>query len=139
MSGMNMKREIDLIDAREADIPFIVDLLKENGLPISDIREKRDSLFLAGSEGAVVGIGGVELMGEYGLLRSLAVKQADRGKGYGQAITRGLIEYSRAAGVKELYLLTITAAPFFERLGFERIPRDRAPLPVTQTSEFSGL
>ncbi len=134
-----MDREIILSAAEEEDIPFIIDLLEENGLPFSDIPAKRDSFFLARVNGAVVGIGGVEVLGEYGLLRSLAVIREERNRGYGRAVTRALIGHARKAGVRVLYLLTMTAAPFFERLGFERIQRDLAPLPITLTDEFSGL
>lgn len=134
-----MEKEIILVPATEKDIPFIMALLEENGLPSSDIPSVWGSLFLACFEAAVVGIGGVEILGEYGLLRSLAVVQEERGRGYGQAVTRGLIHHARQAGVRELYLLTMTAAAFFEGLGFERVPRDRAPLPITHTSQFCGL
>jgi N-acetylglutamate synthase-like GNAT family acetyltransferase len=134
-----MKREIALTAAKREDIPLIVELLRENGLPFSDIPEKRDSLFLARSGGAVVGIGGVEILGKYGLLRSVAVIREERNRGYGRAVTEGLIGHATTAGVKDLYLLTTTAAPFFEGLGFERIRRDRAPLAITRTSEFSDL
>jgi N-acetylglutamate synthase-like GNAT family acetyltransferase len=134
-----MKREIVLTAAKDEDIPFIVELLKENGLPFSDIPDKGDSLFLARSDGAVIGIGGVEILGEYGLLRSLAVMREEQNRGYGRAVARGLIHHAREAGVKDLYLLTMTAAPFFEGLGFERVHRDLAPRPITLTSEFSNL
>jgi amino-acid N-acetyltransferase len=134
-----MTHEIDLVGARESDIPFVVDLLKQNGLPFADIPEKREALFLARSGGSVVGIGGVEILGRSGLLRSLAVKQDERNKGYGRAITVQLMDHAGRAGVKELYLLTNTATAFFERLGFTRIGRDSAPRAITQTSEFSSL
>ena len=134
-----MKREIVLVPTTERDVPFVVALLEENGLPSSDIPEKWGSLFLARSDGSVVGTGGVEILGEYGLLRSLAVIQGERNRGYGRAVVRGLTHHARQSGVRELYLLTTTAAVFFEGLGFERVPRENAPLPITQTSEFCGL
>jgi amino-acid N-acetyltransferase len=134
-----MDQELVLWAAGKQDIPFIVELLGENGLPFSDIPEKYDSLFLARVSGAVVGAGGVEILGEHGLLRSLAIVREERSRGYGQAVTRGLIHHARKAGVKSLYLLTTTAAGFFEGLGFERIGRELAPGPITLTSEFSGL
>jgi N-acetylglutamate synthase-like GNAT family acetyltransferase len=137
--GENVQREVILTPATETDVPFIAGLLEENGLPSSDIPEKRASLFLARSDGSVVGTGGVEVLGEYGLLRSLAVVSEERGRGYGSAVARGLCHHARQAGVRELYLLTTTAAPFFEGLGFTRVPRDLAPTPITQTSEFSSL
>ncbi len=139
MRGKNVKHELVLTPATERDVPFIVALLEENGLPSSDIPEKWGSLFLARSDGSVVGAGGVEILGEYGLLRSLAVTQGERNRGYGRAVVRGLTHHAQQAGVRELYLLTMTAAAFFEGLGFERVPRENAPLPITQTSEFCGL
>ncbi len=137
--GGSMKRDVLLVGAKEADIAFMTDLLKQNALPFSDIPEKKDSLFLARSGSLVVGIGGVELLGEYGLLRSLAIKEEEQGKGYGLAVVKGLMNHARQGGVRELYLLTTTATPFFERIGFEKVRRDRAPFPITQTSEFTGL
>ncbi len=134
-----MDRKIVLDAAREEDIPFSVGLLEENGLPVSDIPDKRDSLFLARSGDTVVGIGGVEILGEYGLLRSLAIVDRLRGRGYGGAVVRELVRRARSAGVHKLYLLTTTAAPFFEGIGFERIEREAAPGPIAGTSEFSSL
>jgi mannose-6-phosphate isomerase-like protein (cupin superfamily) len=42
-------------------------------------------------------------------------------------------------GVRDVYLLTTTAARFFERAGFATIPRDQAPLAICQTTEFRSL
>jgi amino-acid N-acetyltransferase len=134
-----MDREIVLDAAREENIPFIMGLLEENGLPVSDIADKRGSIFLARSGDTVVGIGGVEILGEYGLLRSLAIVREQRGRGYGGAVVRELVRRARSAGVLRLYLLTTTAAPFFEGIGFERIEREQAPRPIAETSEFSNL
>jgi amino-acid N-acetyltransferase len=134
-----MAAAVTLAPARAEDIPFIVGLLEENGLPASDAPEKIDSLYLARTDGGVVGIGGVECLGEYGLLRSLAVLPEARNKGYGRAITHDLMARAKRQGVRELYLLTMTAREFFEREGFERIDRSLAPEPLTQTSQFSCL
>jgi amino-acid N-acetyltransferase len=134
-----MKRDVALVRAREKDVPFMMDLLRQSALPFSDIPEKVDSLFLVRSGSVVVGIGGVELMGEYGLLRSLAIEKEEQGKGYGLAVVNGLMDHARQGGVRELYLLTTTATPFFARFGFEKVGRDQAPRVITQTSEFAGL
>ncbi|MBN2224744.1 MAG: hypothetical protein JW765_08745 [Deltaproteobacteria bacterium] len=63
----------------------------------------------------------------------------EQDRGYGRAVARGLMHHARKSGVKDLYLLTTTAAPFFEGLGFERVHRDLAPRAITLTSEFSVL
>lgn len=134
-----MNREIVLTPATDRDIEYIVGMLEENGLVSADIPEKIDRLFLAALDGAVVGVGGVELLGEYGLLRSLAIARDQRNNGYGRAVVRGLMHHARQMGVKSLYLLTTDAAPFFEGLGFGRVQRAQAPEPITLTSEFSTL
>lgn len=87
----------------------------------------------------MVGIGAVEFCGDYGLLRSLVIEEPFRGKGYGKELCSQLMEYARTNGVKELYLLILTAADFFEKLGFERINRQTAPEPISQTTEFMSL
>ena len=130
---------VTLKKAGAGDIPRITRLLKEYRLPASDVPDKIDSLFLALSDRHVVGIGGVELLGEYGLLRSLAVNRDDQGRGYGTAITDALIGHARERGVRELFLLTIDAQQFFKRQGFEEIDRSLAPVPIKETSQFSCL
>jgi len=135
----HVRREIVLTPATERDVPFIVGLLDENNLPSADIPDKWGALFLARSEETVVGIGGVEILGRYGLLRSLAVVRDLRGRGYGRAVTGGLLDHARRKGVTEIYLLTMTAAAFFEGLGFTRVQRESAPPPIASTSEFCGL
>jgi N-acetylglutamate synthase-like GNAT family acetyltransferase len=39
-------------------------------------------------------------------------------------------------GVTEVYLLTMLASPFFEKLGFERIPREQVPPDIGRSREF---
>jgi amino-acid N-acetyltransferase len=41
--------------------------------------------------------------------------------------------------VKALYLLTIDAAAFFSRLGYQEIARSEAPAAITGTAQFAGL
>ena len=42
-------------------------------------------------------------------------------------------------GVRSIYLLTTTAEAFFNRLGYERMGRSRAPSSIKRTREFAGL
>ena len=50
-----------------------------------------------------------------------------------------MLRKAKAKGLTELFLLTTTAAAFFERLGFRAVPLDTAPLPIQHTQEFSTL
>ena len=42
-------------------------------------------------------------------------------------------------GLRELYLLTNTAAPFFERRGYARIAREAAPAAIRASSESAAI
>jgi amino-acid N-acetyltransferase len=82
---------------------------------------------------------GLELHGDVALLRSLVVEPAHRGSGDGVALVAAAEEHARHHGVRQIYLLTTTAAPFFARLGWRDADRDGAPDAIRRTREFSGL
>ncbi|PSO66112.1 MAG: N-acetylglutamate synthase [Cyanobacteria bacterium SW_12_48_29] len=97
------------------------------------------TFFLGSADSKVVEIGGLEIYEKWGLLRSLVIETAFRGKGYGQAFTRDLIEYAKLKGVREIYLLTTTAVTFFTKIGFEIVERSTVPLMIKSTSQFTSL
>ncbi|SER70932.1 arsenic resistance N-acetyltransferase ArsN2 [Natrinema salaciae] len=130
---------ITLRDATAADLDRLEALLDANGLPTRDVRTKPECFFVAVSETAWIGIGGVELYGSHGLLRSVVVTEPNRGRGYGAALVDALEEYARANGVESLYLLTTTAAAFFRRAGYEAIERAAVPPRIQRTTEFAAL
>ncbi len=133
-----MPLEIWLRNARKEDLSLIVELLKNGNLPYEDIPSKLDCMFIVYSE-KIVGIGGIEIYGKYGLLRSVVIKEEFRGKGYGMKLCMKLIEKARQRGVRELYLLTTTAERFFRKLGFNVAERERVPEVIQKTDEFSSL
>lgn len=63
------------------------------------------------------GVVGLEVYGKVALLRSLAVSATSRGNGYGKDLVARAERYAQSLGVTEIYLLTTTAATFFEQLG----------------------
>ncbi|WXG47087.1 MAG: arsenic resistance N-acetyltransferase ArsN2 [Candidatus Atabeyarchaeum deiterrae] len=130
---------MELRKATSRDLPRIERLLKGNELPFEDIRSKMDFIFLARVNAEDVGIGGVEIRGKCGLLRSVVVEKPHRGEGYGRMLCDKLVEYAKTQGVGELYLLTMTAERFFLKMGFRRINRDNVPMDIQNTTEFSEL
>lgn len=114
-------------------------LLKSSGLPADDINYKRDLLVGYYEEGALVGTGGLEIHGGYGLLRSLSVKLGIRGKSVGTTITEFLLKQGKDKKLRGIYLLTETAKGFFERKGFQVVSRDHVPEEVKASSEFSHV
>ena len=114
-------------------------LLKSSGLPADDLDYQRDLLVGYYEEGSLVGTGGLEVHGGYGLLRSLSVKLGIRGKSVGTAITEYLLNQAKEKKLKGIYLLTETAKGFFEKKGFQVVTRDQVPGEVKSSSEFSHV
>lgn len=131
--------EVNLQEATADDLSLIEKLLKNNDLPYEDIPSKIDCLFLGYVSSRLVGIGGLEIYGTYGLLRSLVIEETARGVGYGKALSDGLIGYAKEKEITEIYLLTTTAESFFANRGFRIVDRNAVPREIQKTSEFSGL
>lgn len=125
--------------ARAEDLPAVKRLLAASGLPLDGVDESfGDAWAVAESEGALAGVAGVEIHGSSGLLRSVAVAEKARGRGVGEALVRNRIDFARERGIERLLLLTTTAANWFERLSFRRVPRAAAPAEVMRSREFQG-
>lgn len=122
------------------DLPTVISLLEEAGLPCEDIAAADLPEFLVASGGpSVLGVVGLERYGKNALLRSLAVRPASRHTGLGSQLADAAEARASATGVKTLYLLTTTAAAFFARRGYEVIARGEAPPALQQTAAFSRL
>jgi amino-acid N-acetyltransferase len=123
--------------ATEKDLGAVESTLRESDLPLDGLQDQfGDGYAVAESDGQVIGVEGIEVHGEDGLLRSAAVVSSWRGRGVGDALTRDRIEWARERGLRSLYLLTNTAADYFPRFGFTRIERDTAPDAVRRSKEF---
>ena len=109
------------------------------GLPVDDLSDAGRSFFRFSREGETVGFGGLELYGEAALLRSIVVLPDRQGFGFGHAITLGLLDEARGKGAGAAYLLTESAAPFFQSLGFRAIARDEAPAAILTTQQAASL
>jgi amino-acid N-acetyltransferase len=117
-----------------------VALLQAQGLPVSDITyEHLEHFFFIGSDGSPSGLVGLEIYGSDALLRSLVVGESARGTGLGSALTNHAEQYAASKRVRSIYLLMTTAEAFFQRLGYERIERSRAPSSIERTREFASL
>lgn len=125
--------------ASVASLDAVLRLLSNSGLPVADVEAHIDAFTLARSEGHLVGIVGLELHGELGLLRSLFVAPAHRSKGIGAALVQSVQLRAATKGVRELYLLTTGATAYFENLGFASLPRDQVPQEIRCTAQFSSL
>ncbi len=108
-------------------------------LPIEDLPETLDNFLVAIENGRLIGVIGLEIYGDYGLLRSLAVLPAHRNKGIAGKLIERLESLAGLKGLKELYLLTETAPEYFASKAFQKISRDEVPDEVKTSSEFSHV
>jgi amino-acid N-acetyltransferase len=130
--------DVTLRRAQTADLPAVEALLRARQLPLDGVRERFERFWVADADGAVVGAAGLEVHGRLGLLRSLAVEQEAGGTGIGSRLTWQLLEEAVGLGLREVYLLTTTAAEFFPRFGFVRIRRMEVPSELQASPEFAA-
>jgi N-acetylglutamate synthase-like GNAT family acetyltransferase/uncharacterized damage-inducible protein DinB len=126
--------------AKPGDLPAVTRLLDDSGLPTSDVTpEKLRHFLVARRGGALVGVIGVEPLGDDGLLRSAAVAPGLRGQGLGVELVAALERRAREQGIGRLFLLTTTAEKFFRGRGYGSVARDAAPPAVRDTAEYREL
>jgi amino-acid N-acetyltransferase len=126
--------------ARAEDLGALRALLRTCDLPCEDLTTRHLAHFLvAPDDNGLRGCVGLEPRGEEALLRSLAVRPAARGEGLGGRLVAAVERRARRAGLRTLYLLTTTAAPFFRRHGYAHIDRAELPGPIQQTEEAARL
>ncbi len=114
----------------------LIGLLQAAGLCHTDLEAPQVKLFSVSAARERVGYFGYEIYGHAALFRSLVVVPGFRGQGYGTLIWQQAKEHLQNQQVKEVYLLTNTAAPFFRKLGFTAVPRSAAPPRIAGTTEF---
>jgi len=111
------------------------------GLPTEDLGSP-GQLFKVVRDGTGNGpaaIGGLEMHPPYGLLRSCVVRADRRKEGLARAIVLDLLVEARARGLRQVFLLTETAAPYFEQFGFARVERDALPAEIAASEQAASL
>ena len=116
----------------------IINLLKENTLPVDDIGENT-SLFGFMDDNKLLGSAGLEVFDDCALIRSISIQKSLQGKGFGVIMQKELEQVAQSKNIRCLYLLTTTAEGFFKKQGFVTILRDEVPAMIRSTSEFSSV
>ena len=122
--------------AKTADLPAIVTLLEGAGLPLQGIGATALWVAAMGDDGEAVGVVGLEVHGDLGLLRSLAVREDRRGAQIGRALVDHALTEAKKRRLHALYLLTTDASDYFIALGFVPTTRDEVPETLLTTVEF---
>ena len=125
--------------ANAHDRPALTNLLAQANLLTDDLPAELSTFLLAHEDDILVGAAGLDLVGDMGLLRSVAVAPDHRGQYLGHTLVEGVQEAALAHDFIDIYLLTTTAEPFFEQLGYERIDHDNVPESIAQTRQYREL
>jgi N-acetylglutamate synthase-like GNAT family acetyltransferase len=133
MSLMALK----LIPIQPVEYDALAGLLEQNNLLASDLEGEGKRFFaFEDQQGWRIGVGGLELIDSYGLLRSFLTMNAHRGQGLGGAMLEELVSHARSIGLSDLFLFSEDATGFFSKHGFAEIERSAAPAQVQQTRQF---
>jgi amino-acid N-acetyltransferase len=136
---MSVQRSAALkIAASQTERQQVMDLLQQQKLPVSDIKDET-LLYTLTEDDKVIGTVGLDIFDDYALLRSVSVLGETRGKGYGKILSDKIEQLAKENGVNCMYLITHTAKDFFDRQGYAVIDRTTAPDAIKQTDQFTGL
>jgi N-acetylglutamate synthase-like GNAT family acetyltransferase len=134
-----MITEVRHIVPGDRDWPAFVTMLEAEGLPTEDLADPGQSFFVFQDVTGLAGFGGFVVLGEEGMIRSVVVGPGRKAAGIGSEVAAWLMARLKGEGAKRAWLLTTRAANFFERHGFDRADRAKAPLSIRRTREFTEL
>lgn len=113
--------------------------LRKSGLPADDIAAANRLFWRFEAADGPVGFGGLELHDGDALLRSVVTLPPVRNRGFGGAIVTALEAEAMLLKCRAVWLLTTSAAPLFERLGYAACDRAAAPAAIRDTQQFVTL
>jgi N-acetylglutamate synthase-like GNAT family acetyltransferase len=128
---------IEEIDSQD---PALAEALACAGLPTEDLVEPGRRFFrFRDWAGHPIGFVGWELAGGTALLRSLVVLPPRRGQGWSRVMTDWALGQLQAAGLADVYVVTVTIEPLARKLGFSTIPRTQAPPEIQASRQLVSL
>lgn len=131
-----MKQIYEIRTASKKDYSIINNILSASNLcPVESEELLKNFLIMTINE-KIIGVIGLEIFGEDALLRSFAVVDEFREKGFGSKLYNKIMDIVPSKGVNRIFLLTETAQKYFESRGFETIERNSAPLKMLDSTEF---
>lgn len=116
----------------------VKEMLAANKLPVDDISDNTE-LFMLTRKGKLIGTGGLEMLGDVALIRSVSTDDNLRGNGLGKYVVDELEQAAIRAGVQTLYLVTTTAERFFAKLGYSLADRATLPDVVKQQRQLKDV
>ena len=124
-------------NARVSDSKAIYSLINEYAeqdkmlfRSMADIYKNLQTFTVAEVQGRVVGCCGLEVVwSDLAEIKSLAVEGSFKGKGAGRMMAGAAVEQAGRIGIEKVFALTLDPQ-FFEKIGFERIDKNKLPMKV---------
>jgi amino-acid N-acetyltransferase len=134
-----MTTNLSFLPATGRDAEAIAQLLQSYSLPSADFIPHLQHFIVARRGDEVLGCIGLESGGKLGLLRSLAVRSDARNQGIAARLCAQLERNAAELGIENLFLLTITAAEYFQKHGYQIERREDAPDWIRSNAQFRTL
>ena len=97
---------------------------------MADIYENLQAFIVAELDGSVVGCCALQVVwSDLAEVKSLAVDEANIGKGVGKMLVAAAVEQAGRLGVRKVFALTLDP-DFFEKLNFQIIEKETLPMKV---------
>jgi len=97
---------------------------------MADIYENLQAFIVAEGDGSVVGCCALQIIwSDLAEIKSLAVDEANIGKGVGKMLVTAAVEQAEKLGILKVFALTLEP-DFFEKMGFEIVKKDTLPMKV---------
>jgi amino-acid N-acetyltransferase len=123
--------------ARGFDLAPALELLERCELPEKGVAEAFGHYFAVHDDGQLVALAGLEIHGDFGLLRSVAVDPGYRKQGLAGALVEAALERAQRLKLRAVYVLTTSARDYFARCGFADCPRAEAPDEIRESWAYS--
>jgi amino-acid N-acetyltransferase len=117
----------------------VIALLASEKLPTDDLPQTLENFVVAKQGEELIGVAGIEIYDGNGLLRSVAVSAAYRGKGIANQLLDNVEDLAADRSIQAIFLLTETAPEYFSKKGYQKITRAEVPAEVQQSTEFSHV
>jgi amino-acid N-acetyltransferase len=126
--------------ARPEELDEVIALVGASGLPTAGLADAFPAAYSVVRDGSqIVAVAGLEVHGDVGLLRSVAVNPSQRTAGLGRLLVEDRLRAAGEHDLRAVYLLTTTAVDYFRRLGFTDTRREDAPAELQRSSEFASV
>lgn len=109
--------------AKPGEFNNILHVLKETSVSTNNISSPFNTFIVLEDNSKIIGVAGIEIYRDIGVLNSVAILPAYRGQQLGSGIVKSVLNFADRRNVKKIYLSTEKEEAFFKKLGFKTIDK----------------